>query len=360
LAGDYAEAIEVLEAKGAGPLALVETNHAAVSQKPFVVEVMKTALQAFALVSPPQQEKAGKVLEALEKALAPTKEGATQLTQIYLGLGLQLKLRLEELRAAGAEQEARQVAAGFAGLLDRLTASEAGNDWNARLWTAHTYYEVGQAIAAADRQSTLAQSYLEKSLAAYARLLELAKSDAQFAPNERAVLAVRKRQADVLREMGQFREAMDIYSAILTENAMMLDVQRDAAYAYQLWGEEDARRFENAIFGGRRVKSTSENLVWGWIKLSRVAAQAARQDAKYRDWYFEARLNAAESRYLAALAAKGEDRTSQLQKAKSAIRALHQFHPEMGSAERQQEFDKIQDALHEPVVGLKEFDGVSE
>jgi hypothetical protein len=141
----------------------------------------------------------------------------------------------------------------------------------------------------------------------------------------------------------------------------MLDVQRDAAYTYQLWGGEDARRFENAIFGGRRLKSSGENLVWGWIKLSRVAAQAARQDAKYRDWYFEGRLNAARSRYLSALAAKGGERTDQLHKAKDAIRALYQIYPELGGPERRGEFEEllsqIQTALGEGSAGLREFAG---
>lgn len=359
LENDYAGAIEVLDAEKVGPLTLVRSGHPVASQPAFIAEVGKTALQAFTLASPPQQERAGQAMKLLEDAVEGMRDGAARLTQAYLGLGFQLRERLEALVAAGQDREAQQVAAAFNGLLERLAGSAAASDWTTRLWTALTYYEVGEALAATNRSSSVSTDYFEKSLAAYDQLLSTAASHPGFAPNERAVMAVRKRKADVLRGLERFSEAMDIYSALLGENVMMLDVQRDAAYTYQDWGESDARRFENAIYGGRRVRSTGENRVWGWIKLSKIAAQAAARNPQYRDWYFEARFNAAKARYRSALAVDGDERTSRLFKAKNAIRALYLSEPELGGADRKQDFEQlvmqIQQALKERPVGLQEF-----
>jgi tetratricopeptide (TPR) repeat protein len=358
LRDDYDAAAKVLEAEKIGPLTLAKASSAAASQPEFLVEVGKSALQAFAFASPPRKEDAAQAMALIEGALKDASDGSARLTQIYLAFGQQLRHRLERLTSAGQSDEAREVAAAMTSVVDRLDPSKAGSDWTTQLWAAHTSFEIGEAISLAGQQDA-SSSFFEKSLATYDRLLENAAKDPKFAPNERAVMAVRKRKADVLRGMGRFRDAMDIYSELLGENVMMLDVQRDAAYTYQLWGATDARRFEDAIQGGRRVKSTGENRVWGWIKLSTIAAQAARRDPQYRDWYFEARFNAAKARYLSALAVQGDERKDRLFKAKDAIRKLYLSYPELGGTDRYQEFEtlvtQIQEALKERPTGLGEF-----
>ena len=64
--------------------------------------------------------------------------------------------------------------------------------------------------------------------------------------------------------------------------------------------DRDPKWLERAIHGGYQVRSTGDNRVWGWLKISQVAARAAKSDQKYRDMFFEVRLNIARRRYLAA------------------------------------------------------------
>jgi tetratricopeptide (TPR) repeat protein len=362
----YDDAINLLEDKEIGPLALVNDGHSVASRPAFVVETFKAALRAYVLVSPPQDDKAVEAMQALEKAVQASGDSggaaSEQLTRIYVGLGIELQKQITALRDSGRGRQAERIAAAFAQFLDRIAARQAEADWPTRVWLAQTYYELGtarRAGAQAPERSEVrppansantqfnaptgaAREYLVKARDAYQKLLEAGAKNPNLPPNETALLAARVQLGECQRALGQYQKALDTFSSVLKEKESSLAVQRAAAYAYQERGQaEDAKWLERAIHGGYRLRSTGENRIWGWLKISQVAARAARADQKYRDTFYEARLNVARCRYLAAMKKDGAARKQDLAKARQSIQSFAQLYPEMGGERWRGEFQAL-------------------
>jgi hypothetical protein len=150
-----------------------------------------------------------------------------------------------------------------------------------------------------------------------------------------------------------------MFSSVLKERETSLAVQQAAAYTYQSRGQaEGSEWFERAIHGGHKLRSTGHKRIWGWLKISQVAARAARTNQKYRDTFFEARYNVSRCRYLAAMKSTGAVRQNGLAKAKQSIHSVLQLYPKMGGEHWRSEFDTllkdIQKASGEEPVGLTE------
>jgi tetratricopeptide (TPR) repeat protein len=362
---EYDDAIKLLEDKDFGPLVLVNEGHSVASRPAFVVETYKAALRAYVLISPPQDEKAVAMMKALEKAVQTSglEGGAAseQLTRIYVGLGIELQKQITALRESGRSRQAERIAAAFAQFLDRIAARQTEADWPTRVWLAQTYYELGTAKRAGAspppansanspiKQATgAARDYLVKAREAYQKLLEAGAKNPKLPPSETAMLAARVQLGECERALGQYQQALDIFSAVLKEKESSLAVQRAAAYAYQERGQaEDAKWLEHAIHGGYRLRSTGQNRIWGWLKISNVAARASRADQKYRDTFYEARLNVARCRYLAAMEKVGAARKQDLAKAKQSIQSFAQLYPEMGGERWRGEFQALLTQIEE-------------
>jgi hypothetical protein len=160
--------------------------------------------------------------------------------------------------------------------------------------------------------------------------------------------------------LGEYKQALDTFSAVLKERESSLDAQKAAAQTYQQRGEaEDARWFENAIHGGYKLKSTGQNRIWGWLKISVVAARLARNEKKYFNMFVEARYNVARCRYLAAMKHSGEQRKQNLAKAKQSIQSVFQVYDDRIAEPWRSEFDamlkQIQLAAGQKQAGLNEF-----
>ena len=85
---------------------------------------------------------------------------------------------------------------------------------------------------------------------------------------------------------------------------MLLDGQREAAYAYQEWGRENPATLKLAIEGGRKEKGANGqdfNVLWGWARL----AALTRRNKRFQEVYHEASYNLAKCYLLSALAARG-------------------------------------------------------
>jgi hypothetical protein len=248
--------------------------------------------------------------------------------------------------------------------LEKIAARQAQAKWPIRVWVAQTYYEMAGLGAASDgsipRLSETARRYLAKSRDAYRQLLADAASNPKLAPSENSILAAKMQLGEAYRALGEYKRALDAFSDILEEKESSLSVQCAAAYTYQQRGQaEGASWLERAIHGGYKLRSTGQNRIWGWIKISQVAARAARANAKYRDTFYEARANIARCRYLAAMSQGGDARARDLAKAKQSIQSLAQLYPDLGGAKWRGEFDallkQIQTAAGEPAAGLREF-----
>ncbi len=361
----YDAAIRLLEDKQVGPLTLVANKHPAASRPQYAIEASKAALRAYVLASPPQAQKAVEVMRSLENAVNQAGGNDAQLTQIYLGLGVTLEKQLEALRQADRAADVDRVAAAFAQFLEKIAANQAEANWPTRVWIAQTYYKMAGGDALLDgptapRLGDTARGYLAKSRDAYQQLLEQAAKNPQFAPNGNSVLAAKMQLGECYRALGQYKQALDTFSDILKAKESSLSVQRAAAYAYQQRGQAgNAQWLERAIHGGYKLRSTGDNRIWGWLKISQVASRAARADEKYRDTFYEARANVARCRYLAAMKQSGAAREQDLARAKQSIQSLAQLYPDLGGERWRSEFDsllkQIQTAAGDQPAGLREF-----
>ena len=378
---DFLQAIALLEDRELGPLALIARHQPAAIRPPYQIEAYKAALRAYVLVTPPQEEKATQIMQSLDQALLASDrndEAAEKLTHIYISLGVALQKQIESLRATGRTGEADRISAAFAEFLDRIAARQTDVNWPTQVWMAQTYYNMGTAQRAgpsappnksfSTTQAALspptgqAKAYLTKARDAYRQLVETARQNAGVAPNETAFLAAQVQLGECQRALGAYDEALRTFSAVLREKENSLAVQCAAAYTYQERGQAgDARWLEHAIHGGHRLRSTGQNRIWGWLKVSQVAARAARSNEKYRDTFFEARWNMTRCRYLAAMKASGADRERDLAKAAQSIQSLaqHPNYSELGGEKWRRQFDnllkQIQTAAGQNATGLGEY-----
>ncbi len=374
---EYGDAIEMLEDAKIGPLTLVSNAHPAASRPQYAVETYKAALRAYVLSTPPHEKKALAIMKSLDDAVTASGGSGEQLTQIYIGLGVALEKQAAQLREAGRNADAARINAFLAQIFDLIAARAANADWSTRARLAQGYYNMGTAQRAGDPApgktghrvpapapikplSESSRAYLTKARDAYQQLIADAAKDPKLPPSETSVLAAQMQLGECLRALGQYKHALDTFSAVLKERESSLAVQKAAAQTYQDRGQaEDARWLENAIHGGHKLKSTGQNRIWGWLKISQVAARAARSDEKYHDAFFEARANVARCRYLAAMKGQGDERKRDLAKAKQSIQSLAQVYPDLGGDRWRAEFDsllkQIQSAAGQKPAGLSEF-----
>jgi hypothetical protein len=383
--GQYEQAIELLEGAESGPLTLVSQGHPAASRTAYVIEAYKAALRAYVLVSPPRVRDALETMKSLEAAFRShgndAGQSANQLTSIYISLGVALQKQVDDLLAAGQRKEADRVTTAIAQFLDQIRTSDAEINWPTRAWLAQTYYNLGTNKRAGSRAgyprgaaadgrtpdevkspSTRpakgpAREYLLKARDAYQQMLAAVAKNPKYAPNVTAVLAAKMQLGECLHALGEYEPALSTFSSILKEKETSLTVQQAAAYTYQSRGlAEGPQWFERAIHGGHKLRSTGQNRIWGWLKISQVAARAARSNPKYRDIFFEARLNVARCRYLTALKTTGAAQQQHLAKAKQGIQSMVQLYPQMGGEPWRSEFDtllkEIQKARGEKPAGL--------
>jgi hypothetical protein len=360
--GKYEDAIRLLEDRQLGPLALLSQKHPAASRPQFAIQAYQAALRAYVMATPPQAQKAIDMMQALEHAVKQDGGNDAQLTQVYIGLGITLQKQLAELREAGRGAEGARISAAFGQFLEKIAARQGEADWPTRMWIAQTYFEMadvdrrpGTAMPA--RLSDAARSYVTRSRDVYRQLLDDAATHSDLAPSGNAVLAAKMQLGECYRALGQYQQALDTFSEVLREKESSLSAQRAAAYTYQQRGQvEGADWLERAIHGGYKVRSSGRNRIWGWLKISQVAARAGE---KHRDAFYEARANIARCRYLAAMKRSGPQRQQDLAKAKQGIQSLAQLYPELGSQRWRSEFDtilkQIQNAAGERPAGLREF-----
>lgn len=341
--GDAARALEVLEDKRVGPLAVMKRDSAGPHAAAFALEACKAALRTYVSVDPPRADDAIAMMEQLETIAGESEKSQQQLTSIYVSLGLQLQDQIKQLTADGNDAQAQGVAEAFASLLERVAQRGDSQSWAVRNWLAQTSLQLGSGLS-----GPAAARYLQQAESAYRNILNTVEKDPQFAPNELAILAVRMKLGETLQSQGKFSGAIEQFAAILAEKPNMLEVQQTAAAALQAWGnaQKDPAILERAI-RGTNPGADGKNMVWGWLHLARVADYAKRSNpdqqtaAKYEDIYFGARFQAAKARYSAALLAEGDSRAKQLATVRQSIVALRQLYPDLGGARWKPKFDAL-------------------
>lgn len=289
-AGQYQQAIELLEDPKRGAIALSQTNNPIASRDAYATESYKAALRAYVSVVPPQTEKAVATMRKLEELLG--EGGGDKLTRVYLSLGLQLQQQVEDLRAAGKLDEAKRVSEAFVAFLDRLN-EQGSADPTVQQWIAQTYYRLAEGLEGDAAAQTVRSDYYAKAAASFKQIME--KQPENVEPGK--MLALQVQYAETLRHAGKFAQAMQIFQAILAEKEMMIEAQTAAAYTLQEWGKEDASKWKEAIAGSGPLNDKGKPIVWGWSYLGKVAASVARSKPqlkqRFKELFYESWLNIA-------------------------------------------------------------------
>jgi hypothetical protein len=351
--GRAAGAIDVLEDKAAGPLALIAAGSPAMEQTVVVREALKTGLRAYLSVSPPRREQAQAMVESLER-LEPKKDGGDAksvgpVTAICLDVGRQLLQQLRDLKAAGKTEEARQTAAALDDVLKRVAERDDADRWAVRVWLAQGRLEAGEALGGGDSHDQLAEARK-----AFEAILAAAAKDPRFAPSPAAVLAVRMKLAETSAALGEHDKAAQQYEELLKARPQAVEFQKSAAGAFEEQGAAtgEIEALNQAVHGAWQ-QANGQNLAWGWIRLARIA-QAQRQRhsgktdaasrqaaARFADLYFEANLHVARCRFVAAKLAPASQRAGQLAAVRKIVDVLTAQYPDLGGPQWKSQFDRL-------------------
>lgn len=361
-AGRSRHAVAVLEHPVYGPLALLEDKSPAASREGYANEVYKAALRAYVGTMPPNRTKVLTTMKALERLREEPAADRPRapLSRIYLGVAQQLAERIEEAPKASDAAAQQQTIETFEAVLERASRRAGAQDWSSRYWMAQSYVTLADRLNRNDDVSPQADVFYDRAAEIFADMKTAADRDPNYAPDANALLGVMVRRAECLRDLGRFREALDLLADVLGQKPNLLEVQRAAAYTYQQRGEqEDPKWYRRAWTGGRQDKENGKYRIWGWAKLAKIAARYS----KYRDVFHEARYNLALSRFRYAKSRDGDLRKEELLRAKNAIRFTVELYPEMGGDPWRSKYDQllkdIQTELGQSPIGLNEFQRAS-
>lgn len=362
-AGQPQQAVELLEDPKVGPLALVNAKNPLATSGNLPVDTLKVALRAFVAVQ--NLDKAEAVMDRLDQLMAGKGgDGQSELTRIYIQLGLALESQVSNLRKTNQTAELERVTRAFEKFLERIGSRTSGNNFSSLNWVAETFaslaagYNTGTA-----KLSPQAKQYYERALATDERIMTTAVKEPAFIPSPDALLVVKLREALCLRRLGQYKAAVDLLEGVLRERQQLLDAQVAAAQTYMDWGSVNPAYYNLAILGARKSSRDSSgreiNTIWGWTKLAMVL----QGNPAHRNVYHEARLNTARCRLLQAEARTGEDRQKLLKLAVYEIFLTQRLVPDLGGDEMREKYDQllktIQRLAGEKAVGLKAFQPAS-
>ncbi len=350
-AEDAAEAIAVLEHEQAGPLTLVRAGHPGAQNEGYIQETLKTALRAYILALGSTGDadaviaKSKQVMSELKAATGDTPEGKARLVNVYVGLASDLDARL-----ADASDEAKDsLSKGFEAFLQQLSSS--ATELNVVNWVAETYERLGEGFDTKDQLTSTANRYYEEAAKAFGKIVDLPGVTPQLKTQ------VQIRQAQIKVRQRQFDKALEVYEALLTESPVMLNVQVDAAKAYQLWAgmPNSEKLYERALLGARPDPATKKNVIWGWRKIGDTTSRYP----KFKEVFHEARYNQAICRLEFASSKQGAEQAKWLKLAETEIMLLYRLYPDLGGEAWKAKYDavlkRIQTAKGDQPLGLKKF-----
>lgn len=351
--GSSEEALAILQHEQIGALALTEEGSPWLQRIPgLATEAYKTAIRAHvasAVASGDTESSitaAQDMLRQLQGELKSQLDGKQKMITIYVGLARDLERQL----AVASEQDRRALSKGFESFL--RGAADGSRDISVLNWVAETFYSLGRGMLRGQKSSPEAQRYFTEAAAAYGEVLLLAKSQ-PGALSENAFTQVKVRRAMSLRQLGKYRDSVDLFANVLSERNTVLNIQIEAAKTLQQWGSSgNAEGYQKAIAGDRRG-ADGKNAIWGW---GRIAKLVAKNEA-YRDTFHEARYNIALSRYHYAMASSNDRQRALLDRAKSDIIMTRKLFGS-GSRAQSQRYEAllrtVQKSLGEPVTGFSE------
>lgn len=359
--GRPAKAIALLQDPQTGPQTLLDRGDARVAGKQMAEAIYRATLRAAIATLPGADDpdaamaRAVAVMDKLKKDIGGTAEGNRRLIGIYVTLARDLQRQMQ----ASPPAAKRSLSEGLTRFLTEV--AEQSGELNVLYWVGETFSD----LAAGDedpsgKPTSAAMGLLEQAAAAYKKILDLSQAG-RLKLDANTRVHVQRRLASTWRTLGNYPAAIDLLAAILSENAMRLDVQMEAAGTYQDWGMTGKSPYlERAVLGDRPDPKTRKNTIWGWARLANVAAgqmyRGPAQKKKYNDVFHQARLSIAAARYQQAMLETGNRRKEALRRAKLAITATYTLYPDMGGPTWRSKYDRllkrIQKALGEKAGGL--------
>ena len=158
-----------------------------------------------------------------------------------------------------------------------------------------------------------------------------------------------------MRQAGQFQQAIDQLTKVLSEKESSLELQIAAAETYQAWGESGAAEHYGHALNGALTNSKGGRVIWGWKGISKVLQDAMPRDAKLKEPFINARYNVALVLYRHALADPSQ-KEDLLGKASREIGSTRFLMRDMGGPDSFKKFDALMKSIQKEqgkeVVGL--------
>jgi len=364
------KAIALCESPDIGVLTMVRAKNAATQTAAYTAEAYTVGLRAYvsslATSSDPDKtiEKARGVMGELKAAIGGGADGEARLVGIYMSLANKLKEQI-----ANADESTKQALSKGVNTFLRQVGSET-SELNVLNFVAESFFKLGEEL----KERGLAdesKSYYEEAIKTYERILAKGDDDPSWLP-EKIRNQVQFRIATAKRALGDFKETLAMYRAILEANNLMLNVQVEAARTYQEWADElsdpkakmtlyaramqGSYKDERPKIGDKKNRNVNRNTVWGWGRL-------AKETQRYEDFrhiFHEARYNLALCRFRYALQKSDKsERIKYLEMAKRDIEMTYSLYPELGGEDLFKKNDalvkEIQKELGEDPIGLAAF-----
>jgi tetratricopeptide (TPR) repeat protein len=340
-------AIDVLEHARVGPLTLVKQNHTVVADKSVVEETYKTALRAYIGALSTTSDRAAMLAKAqdtmtkLKAAVVSGEGGQDRALAVFVGLARVLERQLKV--AAPAAKAA--VAQGFESFLKQIRAETS--DVNLLNWVAESFLSLGTGFEEGGTAAE-AQRYYQESRTTFEKILAETKPDPQM------LTQVQIRLAAVARKQRDYQAAIDTYVKVLTGNVLLINVQVEAAKAYQEWAAapQQEAHYERAISGYHPGRD-GKNLVWGWGRIGQITARYTQ----YRDTFHEANVNLAWCRVLNAERQQGAEKDKWLKAAFNGVVVVRRLYPDLGGDTWLKQYEavtrRIQQGMGQPAIGLQ-------
>lgn len=313
---EFTKAIEVLEHPVLGPLKLVREKNEAASNPIFVEETYRTALRAYVASlaggGPRMMEKAKAVIAAMKQALGDDAAGRKRMLGVYVNLAQDVQ---RQMQAASPELKV-QLSSVFEAFLLELT--QGSNEVNVLHWVADTFAKLAAELNEVEGLNENARKYYQQADAAFEKVL------IQPATSPKLATQVKIQLADVRFHKQEYDSSLKLYNDVLSHDPKAINVQIGAARLLQAWGQQDAKRYQQAFKG---ISGPGEEAtIWGWAKIS----MAAVQHPQFRQEFYEARYEISHCLFLLAGSETGAEKANLLADAEKRLTKTATLYPQMG------------------------------
>ncbi|QDU78359.1 hypothetical protein Pla110_00600 [Polystyrenella longa] len=227
-------------------------------------------------------------LQTMQRVEELSQQNAKSSTMgIYVQLGKELERELNELEAAGEQQQTAEMRQNFKQFLEGLYERQEGQSFSSLFWVAETYNSLASSLD--DTSSTEAVDYFERARSAYQTILQRDEENPDFITDEQKT-GIDLRLASALGDLQQFDAALASLQEVVQANPNSLVAQYEAASLLQAKGMSPEAGAKEAL--SQAIQGT--DLYWGWNNIGRRLQQmktTGNLTEDLQEQYYESRLN---------------------------------------------------------------------